>query len=360
LLALGCGPAVAAAPSPREIAADITPAVLSIASYDQWGEMVSTGTGFFLDHAGTFATNHHVLEGAATLSVELASGARYDQVLAVVTDPERDIAILRIDMEGSPAVRLGADEALQVGDTVYVMGNPLGLDRTFSNGLVSARRHIEDSDVIQITAPISPGSSGGPVMNDRGQVVGIATWYVESGQNLNMAVPISYVRPLLEAEHTPAPFAGNAIDPVVLSAEPSARSWRRRAARINARRGDQWTQQVLEQLAAIEEAAADKQLVRSHEPVTGELRDGQSSIIRITLEQGHSYYVAGVCDKDCDDLDLFLYGAGSQLLAEDKERTDFPVVAHEPEATGELQLRVRMYSCHVEPCAFGVAVFEQR
>src|SRR5690606_13677270 len=163
-------------------------AVVSIASYDQWGETAGTGTGFLVDDQGTFVTNHHVIEGAASLKVELATGEQFTRVYSLVADADRDTAILRIPAALTTAAVLGMDRELEVGDPVFVMGNPLGLDRTFSNGMVSAKRLIEGTENIQITAPISPGSSGGPVMNERGEVIGIASWYVEHGQNLNMAV----------------------------------------------------------------------------------------------------------------------------------------------------------------------------
>ena len=136
--------------------------MVSIAALDRWGEVISTGTGFFVDDQGTFVTNHHVIEGSAALKVELSTGELLSQVYSLVTDAQRDIAILRIPAEQTPAAVLGSDRDLEVGDPVFVMGNPMGLDRTFSNGMVSAKRMIDGTETIQVTAPISPGSSGGP------------------------------------------------------------------------------------------------------------------------------------------------------------------------------------------------------
>jgi serine protease Do len=110
------------------------PTVVSIAAYDQWEETIGTGTGFFVDDQGTFVTNWHVLEDAMRLRVELSTGERFDNVYLVTDDKQRDIALLRIPAERTPAATLGVDQDLEVGDPVYVMGNPLGLDRTSATG----------------------------------------------------------------------------------------------------------------------------------------------------------------------------------------------------------------------------------
>ena len=345
--------------APRVIAAQVTPAIVSIASYDQWGEIIGTGTGFLVDDQGTFVTNWHVLEGAAHLQVELATGERFSNVYMLADDQQRDIAILRVPTERTPAVYLGVDQDLEVGDPVFVMGNPLGLDRTFSNGMVSARRMIDGSEAIQITAPISPGSSGGPVMDDRGQVVGVATWYFDTGQNLNMAVPIRYVRPLLAMQHTPVLFTGTPSQVPALAAQPTQSSSLRRPASIDTRAQDRWSEQVLEQLAEAEALLLSQEITRSHEPVLGELNDGQSGIVSIKVERGVSYLIGGACDEDCDDLDFYLYGSENELLAQDDEEGHFPMVVYDGGQIDEVTLRVKMYSCQVEPCAFGVVVFRE-
>lgn len=345
--------------TPRIIAARITPTVVSIASYDQWGEIIATGTGFFVDDQGTFATNWHVLEDAMRLQVELSTGERFDNVYLLANDERRDIAILRILAERTPASILGVDQDLEVGDPVYVMGNPHGLDRTFSSGMVSARRMIDGLETIQITAPISPGSSGGPVMDERGHVVGVATWYFDTGQNLNLAVPIRYVRPLLAMPHSPMMFTGTPRQVPTVAAKQVQRARWFRSARIKPHADDPWTQQVLEQLAEVESVNLSKKLIRTHEPALGELNDGQNWIVGIQVEPGVNYLIAGACDEHCDDLDFFLYDAAKQLLAKDDEYGHFPVVAYNGDPTGEVTLRVKMCSCKYEPCAFGIVVFRE-
>ena len=311
---LALGRAHAEPVHPRIIAAQVSPAVVSIATYDEWDDEINTGTGFLVDDKGTFVTNHHVIEDAVRLSVELSTGERFDNVYSFISDEERDIAILRIPAERTPAVSLGVDLDLAAGDTVFVMGNPLGLARTFSNGMVSARRMIDGSEMIQISAPISSGSSGGPVMDERGQVVGVATWTFLDGQNLNMAIPIRYVRSLLAMQHTPTLFVGNPAPTVIDIAHQVDQPLRKLAARIDPSSDDPSAQQIIAQLAETESVSIASGYVRSHEPVIGKLNDWQNSVISIKFESGRNYLIAAVCDKDCVDLDIFLHDAQKKLL----------------------------------------------
>jgi hypothetical protein len=116
---------------------------------------------------------------------------------SVGVDEEHDLALLKAGGIKLPPLPLGDSETVAVGDEVYVVGNPLGLEGTFSNGIVSAIREIDGQKILQITAPISPGSSGGPVFDQRGEVIGIAVATFRGGQNLNLAIPVSYLSKLL-------------------------------------------------------------------------------------------------------------------------------------------------------------------
>ena len=94
-------------------------------------------------------------------------------------------------------VSLGNSDFAQVGETVYAVGNPRGLEGTFSQGIISSIRPVGSDKLIQITAPLSPGSSGGPVLNRKGEVIGVSVFTIRNGQNLNFAIPSNYVKPLL-------------------------------------------------------------------------------------------------------------------------------------------------------------------
>jgi serine protease Do len=160
-------------------------------------EASRVGSGFAVG-GGSVVTNEHVVADASKITVEpTASRGTGPAAARLVADrPAVDLALLRseIDMEGLP---LGKFEAVTVGQPVFVVSNPKGLEATFSEGIVSSIRSRNGNTVLQITAPVSEGSSGGPVLNEEGKVVGVVFAVREGGQNLNFAVPVSYVRKLL-------------------------------------------------------------------------------------------------------------------------------------------------------------------
>ncbi|HUG38887.1 MAG TPA: trypsin-like peptidase domain-containing protein, partial [Longimicrobiales bacterium] len=195
-------PASAQQPTPAQIAAGTAPAVVSIRALAD-GIEVASGSGFVMRADGVIVTNLHVVEDAASLEVELATGETFTDVYVLGTDDRRDIALLKLPTARLPALEPGDANALAVGDAVFVMGNPMGLERTFSDGLVSARRVLDGVAYLQISAPISTGSSGGPVLNAAGEVVGMATATLADGQNLNLAVPMSYAEGLLSVAGAP-------------------------------------------------------------------------------------------------------------------------------------------------------------
>jgi S1-C subfamily serine protease len=161
------------------------------------GQPVSLGSGFFVS-GQIVATNMHVIEGAARGYAKLiAQGPKYDIAGTVGLDTAADLALLEISGVQAPALQLGDSKQVAVGDQVYVVGNPEGLEGTFSQGIVSGIRTFDSDSILQITAPISPGSSGGPVLDSVGNVIGIAVATFKSGQNLNFAVPVSYLKSLL-------------------------------------------------------------------------------------------------------------------------------------------------------------------
>lgn len=188
-------------PSPKEIVQRESPAIVSIYNLDAQEEVRGTGTGFIVRPEGVVITNFHVIQGAAKLLVKLRTGEIYDRVWVTDFHPRRDIAVLKIEGVGLPTVTLGDSQAVEQGDWCVAIGNPKGLEHTLSDGLVSAIRIIEGNQMFQISAPISPGSSGGPLYNRHGEVVGITTAALvgEGVQNLNFAVPLKYALPMLES-----------------------------------------------------------------------------------------------------------------------------------------------------------------
>jgi S1-C subfamily serine protease len=168
--------------------------VIMILTYDANGQPLAIGSGFFISNDGQIATNFHVLEGATKAIVKaIESEDKFAVENAIYIDPAYDLAIIKIE-KVTEAVILGDDESLPVGERIVAIGNPEGLEGSVSEGIVSGFRSIDkDHRVIQITAPISPGSSGGPVFDSKGQVIGIASASLISGQNLNFAIPVAGV-----------------------------------------------------------------------------------------------------------------------------------------------------------------------
>jgi hypothetical protein len=166
------------------------------------------GTGFVVRADGWIATNLHVvIGGGARVVVALRDGRELPVIEVLAASPDHDLALLRIDARGLPALVLGDSDAMRPGDPIVAIGNPMGLEDTVSNGLLSARRKVEGGlEVLQVSAPIAPGSSGGPLFNDRGEVIGVATAVLTSGQNLAFGVPTAYLAPLMRKPE-PVPFA---------------------------------------------------------------------------------------------------------------------------------------------------------
>ncbi len=157
------------------------------------------GSGFLVDPTGVILTNHHVIRDARAVRVKLASGDLYDVVEVLATDERRDLAVLQIPGFDLPSLRLANSDSVKIGNPVVVIGSPLGLENTVTTGIISGRRQEpEGFQLLQISAPASRGSSGGPVLSQDGAVIGVAASQLQTGQNLNFAVPINYARGLLD------------------------------------------------------------------------------------------------------------------------------------------------------------------
>jgi len=164
---------------------------------DANGQPLSLGSGFFVRN-GQAASNLHVVEGAARGYAKIiGQKTKYDIEGILAVDSKRDLVVLKIADARAGAVTFGNSESVQIGETVYAVGNPQGLEGTFSQGIVSSIREVGTDKLLQITAPISPGSSGGPVLNGKGEVIGVSVATFRGGQNLNFAIPSNYLKMLL-------------------------------------------------------------------------------------------------------------------------------------------------------------------
>lgn len=172
-------------------------------------EVFGTGSGFIIDQSGHVVTNHHVIAGAEQLIVTLYDGSRYP-ARVVGSDPELDLAVLRFPPQGRELVTLapGDSDGLQVGQSVFALGNPFGLQGTFTSGVVSAlNRPIQIGsgfiirDLIQSDAAINPGNSGGPLLDSRGDVIGINSMMISPGAGsvgIGLAVPANAAQRVVE------------------------------------------------------------------------------------------------------------------------------------------------------------------
>jgi tetratricopeptide (TPR) repeat protein len=167
------------------------PSIVVIFTYTPEGDRLGQGTGFFIDQNGDVITNYHVLHRAGRSQIKLASGEEYTVKRVVAEDSEGDLVRISVDIPAEKVTPLPLSPTVpRVGEKVVVIGTPLGLDQTVSDGIVSAIREVPKfGKIIQMTAPISPGSSGSPVLNMKGEVVGVATFLLLAGQNLNFSVP---------------------------------------------------------------------------------------------------------------------------------------------------------------------------
>ncbi len=192
-----------------EIVAHARPAVVVIET-DK-----GLASGFVIKPDGTIVTNHHVVADATAMVVKLASGEVYRNVYLLSSDPIDDLAFLKIEAVDLPTIPLGNSNDVQVGEEVLLVGAPQGLEQTVSNGLISGIRLDEGVRVLQTSAAASPGSSGGPLLNRNGEAVGVMSFKVVNGENLNFTITINYVRGKLgnltsSNPHAFAPLQGQA------------------------------------------------------------------------------------------------------------------------------------------------------
>ena len=183
--------------TPQQIAKKSLGSTVLLITEDAEGEPYGLGSGFFIG-TGRIATNLHVVEDEQKGYAKLVGrDTKYNIDGIIAIDEKHDLVILQATALGISPLPLGNSDTIEIAETVYVAGNPKGLEGTFSNGIISSIRGDDAFKLIQMTAPISPGSSGGPVLNANGKVIGISVLTVRDGQNLNFAIPINYIKSLL-------------------------------------------------------------------------------------------------------------------------------------------------------------------
>ena len=197
--------------TPEQIYARCAPAVFYVEIYDEYGWCIKTGSGFFLTEEGLAVTNYHVISGADSASITVSDTGEVYPVAGVYDySAEEDWAVLQIDGSGFQTLEIG-DPGYDVGGaTVYAIGSPLGLQNTISAGIISNPARVDGGmTYIQMSAAISPGSSGGALLNKYGQVIGITSATYTSGQNLNLSIPLTYLEDMDISAYVPLHAAQN-------------------------------------------------------------------------------------------------------------------------------------------------------
>lgn len=194
----------------QQIAAAAGGAVVTIVVFDGDGRRLGQGSGFIVRSDGVIITNWHVMAGASKATVTLKSGESFDRVSFLDGDKAADVVVLKVTGASLTAVQI-TGTVPEVGSRVVVLGSPLGLSGTVSEGIVSAIRLVDGRQLVQITAAISPGSSGGPVVDAFGRAFALATESIEGSgiQQLNFAVPVRYAMGLLGPELVARPLASS-------------------------------------------------------------------------------------------------------------------------------------------------------
>ncbi len=199
LFLLAMASLAAEGPDLRTLARQTRPAVYLVVLQDDDGKTIGSGTGFLISPDGLLVTNHHVIAEAKVIIAKAENGGLFPVRKVVATDIRNDLAILQLDGKDLPCLTLAPDGSAEVGTRIAVVGSPLGLEGSLTEGIISARRKMPgaERDVLQISAPISKGSSGSPVLDAQGHVVGVASFLLLDGQGLNFASPSENLRSLL-------------------------------------------------------------------------------------------------------------------------------------------------------------------
>ena len=218
--------------TPQGIYRNISPMVVTIATYDEKDKPIGQGSGVILSAEGTIATNRHVMEGAAKARVHLSNGSMFDAksfLTGIGSDNQVDVAFLMVDGHDLPFAELDGGPLPRVGSKVYAIGSPEGLESTLTEGLVSAIRDIDSTTFIQTSAPISHGSSGGPLLSEDGKVIGLTTFGIKDAANLSFAIPakaiLSLMNPSIKKVFTPLANLGTPPQRAESKLDPSSTWW---------------------------------------------------------------------------------------------------------------------------------------
>lgn len=177
-------------------------AVVVVMAYDFAHDPIAQGSGFVVRQDGVIVTNYHVINKATYIAIKVRGKVLEVEGLLYI-DRENDLVIIKAKANDLPVVRLGDVDEMNIGEKVYVISSPKGYENTISEGILSGIRVADHKGkILQITAPISKGSSGAPVFNKNGDVVGVVTFLIKEAQNLNFAMPVNLLRDKMDSKET--------------------------------------------------------------------------------------------------------------------------------------------------------------
>jgi|GEM_PF-2104745 len=184
-----------------DLFAKTSPSVVTLKTYSASGQKLGEGSGFIVDKSGVIVTCVHVIAGADIVEIQSADESTHVASAVIRSDKDWDVALLKMDPLPQPPLKLAPPEAVRVGTSVIAIGSPLGFGNTLSQGIISGLRpHEGKGEMIQITAPISNGSSGGPILSaSTGETLGLTVSSYSSGQNINFAAPASVIADQLKS-----------------------------------------------------------------------------------------------------------------------------------------------------------------
>lgn len=177
--------------APETLYKNVVPSVITLRVEKKDGSSV-VGSAFLITNSGIAGTAWHVVSGATHVAARFADGEQFEVSGLIDKDEKRDLALIRVKTFGRQEASVNPNEP-QVGSKAYIIGAPLGLEFSITEGLVSQIQEISGTRQYQFSSPASPGNSGGPLLNDKGEVIGIVSWQVRDGQNLNFAIPSRYL-----------------------------------------------------------------------------------------------------------------------------------------------------------------------
>jgi serine protease Do len=188
----------------EELARRLRPSVVVVSHFGRDGKEAGVGAGFVISSNGLIATSLHVIGEARPITVRLANGKEREVTEVHAWDRNLDLAVVRIDASNLQPIPLGDSDQLEQGSAVVAMGNPLGMEHSIVQGVVSARRDFEGVQMIQLAMPIEPGNSGGPLVDMQGRVHGLLTLKSALSANLGFAMPVNELKKLI-AKPNPVP-----------------------------------------------------------------------------------------------------------------------------------------------------------